>query len=104
MWASADETRHAPPNSRVEQTVSSFPILEQSQVAAAVSEPGLMRLDFWQQACAPRRALEPRLEHLAQRRSREFTGYRIDGDQVTTADFAVQSIPTLVLLRPRRIQ
>jgi thioredoxin len=81
--------------------LSSFPILEHSDVAATVSEPGLVLLDFWQLSCAPCRALEPRLEQLTQRRAGEFTGYRIDvdTDQATPADFGVQSIPTLVLLR-----
>jgi thioredoxin 1 len=81
--------------------LSSFPILDHRDVAAAVSGPGLVLLDFWQQSCAPCRALEPRLEQLAQRRAEEFTGYRIDVDtnQTTPAEFGVQSIPTLVLLR-----
>jgi thioredoxin 1 len=41
------------------------------------------------------------LKHLAQWRAGEFTGYRIDVDtnQTTPADFGIQSIPTLVLLR-----
>jgi thioredoxin 1 len=84
-----------------EQSLSSFPILEHAGVAAAVSGPGLVLLDFWQHSCAPCRALEPRLEHLAQRRAGEFSGYRIDVDtnQTTPAAFQVQSIPTLVLLR-----
>jgi thioredoxin 1 len=58
-------------------------------------------LDFWQASCAPCRALEPRLEKLAQRRPGEFTGYRVDvdADPDTPAEFGVRSIPTLVLLR-----
>ncbi|WP_219416395.1 thioredoxin family protein [Pseudonocardia nigra] len=81
--------------------MSSFPILDHAEVPAALSEPGLVLLDFWQQSCAPCRALEPRLEQLTQRRSGEFTGYRIDVDtnQTTPTDFGVQSIPTLILLR-----
>ena len=54
--------------------MSSFPILEPTDVAAVVREPGLVLLGFWQLPCAPCRAPEPRLERLAQRRTAEFTG------------------------------
>ncbi|MGA5191447.1 thioredoxin family protein [Streptomyces griseoincarnatus] len=84
--------------------MSAFPLLRRDDVAAATSRPGLVLLDFWQATCAPCRALEPRLEHLAQRHPGEFTGYRIDvdADRVTTADFDVLSIPTLILLHDGR--
>ncbi|GHE75860.1 thioredoxin family protein [Streptomyces lavendulocolor] len=84
--------------------MTAFPILRRDQLTAAMSVPGLVLLDFWQASCAPCRALEPRLEHFAQRHLGEFTGYRInvDTDQTTTADFDVLSIPTLILLRERR--
>lgn len=82
--------------------MSAFLILD--QVAAALDQPGLVLLDFWQASCAPCRALEPRLKQLGERRGNEFTGYRVDvdADPDTPAQFDVLSIPTLVLLRNGR--
>jgi thioredoxin 1 len=84
--------------------LSAFPILYRDQVAAALDQSGLVLLDFWQESCAPCRALEPRLEALAQRRGEEFAGYRVDvdTDPDIPAEFDVRSIPTLVLLRDGR--
>lgn len=81
--------------------MSAFPTLDHSEIAAALNQQGLVLLDFWQATCAPCRALEPRLEQLAQRHPGEFTGYRIDvdTDPDTAARFGVHSIPTLVMLR-----
>lgn len=83
--------------------MSAFPTLLREQLTAAMSGPGLVLLDFWEASCACR-ALEPRLEHFAQRHPGELTGYRIDidADQTTTADFDLLSIPTLILLREDR--
>ncbi len=83
---------------------SSFHRLDHADIRAALDVPGLVLLDFWQASCAPCRALEPRLEQIAYRRSGEFLGYRIDVDANPAAagDFGVQSIPTLILLRDGR--
>lgn len=81
--------------------MSAFPILDPGQVTTVLNEPGLVLLDFWQATCAPCRALEPRLDQVAQSHPGEFRGYRIDvdTDEHTPARFGVQSIPTLVWLR-----
>jgi thioredoxin-like negative regulator of GroEL len=70
-------------------------------VNQAISRGGLVLLDFWQAACAPCRALEPRLEAFARRHHGAFTGYRIDidTDTITPARYQVMSMPTLVWLR-----
>jgi len=83
---------------------SSFHRLDQADIRAALDVPGLVLLDFWQASCAPCRALEPRLEQIAHRRSGEFLGYRIDVDTNpdVAGDLDVQSIPTLILLRDGR--
>ncbi len=84
--------------------MSAFPILDPDQLQGVLREPGLVLLDFWQASCAPCRALEPRLEEFAQHHPGAFTGYRIDVDtnQTTPAEFGVQSLPTVVLLRDGR--
>ncbi len=81
--------------------MSSFHSLDHADVRAAIHVPGLVLLDFWQASCAPCRALEPRLEQIAYRRSGEFLGYLIDVDANPEAagEFKVQSIPTVILLR-----
>ena len=83
--------------------MSAFPILHRDQLDPALAGPGLVLLDFWQASCAPCRALEPRLEHFAQRHPGAFTGYRIDidTDLETAQRYGVQSIPTILLLQER---
>lgn len=78
-----------------------FPVLPAGQVDQATGPGGLVLLDFWQAACPPCRALEPRLEAFARRHPGVFTGYRIDvdTDQRTPDRFGVMSIPTLIWLR-----
>lgn len=74
-----------------------FPVLAAGEVDSAIST-GLVLLDFWQESCAPCRALEPRLEAFARAHRGAFRGYRIDvdSDPGTAARFAVMSIPTLI--------
>jgi thioredoxin 1 len=83
---------------------SSFHHLDHTDIRAALEVPGLVLLDFWQASCAPCRALEPRLEQIAQRRSGGFLGCRIDVEANPDAAgaFDVQSIPTLILVRDGR--
>ena len=42
-----------------------IPTLDENTLRDALSQPGTVRLDFWQETCAPCRALEPRLERFA---------------------------------------
>ena len=79
--------------------MSSFHSLDHADVRAAIHVPGLVLLDFWQASCAPCRALEPRLEQIARRRSGEFRGYRIEVDASPDAagELDVQSIPTVAM-------
>ena len=56
--------------------MSALPILDPGQVATVLNEPELVLPDFWQAACAPCRALEPRLDQFAQHHPGEFRGYR----------------------------
>jgi thioredoxin-like negative regulator of GroEL len=81
--------------------MAGFPVLPADQVDQATGQGGLVLLDFWQAACPPCRALEPRLEAFGRRHPGVFTGYRIDvdTDQRTPDRFGVMSIPTLIWLR-----
>lgn len=84
--------------------MSSFPLVDSTELAAKVTEPGVVLLDFWQEACAPCRALEPRLERFARSHHGAFHGYRIDVDTQSdaVARYNVMTIPTLVVLENGR--
>lgn len=79
----------------------SFPLVDEHSLAEALSGPGRVLLDFWQESCAPCRALEPRLERFTADHPGAFRPYRIDVDSqlALTRRLQVMSIPTLVLLQ-----
>lgn len=58
-------------------------------------------LDFYQASCAPCRALEPRLERIAQQYTGRVQVYRFDveRDMSVAKDLAVKSIPTVLVFR-----
>lgn len=62
---------------------------------------GPVVLDFYQATCPPCRALEPRLERVAQGYAGRVAVYRIDVDQdpTVTERFHVNSLPTVLVLR-----
>lgn len=61
-------------------------------------------LDFYQASCAPCRALEPRLEAIAQQYAGQIPVYRIDieHDLPIANHLAVKSIPTVLVFRNGR--
>lgn len=72
------------------------------ELAAKVLEArGPVVLDFYQATCPPCRALEPRLERVAQGYAGRVAVYRIDIDQdpTVTERFRVNSLPTVLVLR-----
>jgi len=77
-----------------------LPELHAEQASSELGR-GLVLLDFFQATCPPCRALEPRLEAFAGRHRDALTVFRVDLDHnaETPRDFAVMSLPTLVLLR-----
>ena len=69
--------------------------LTNPEVKSRVLEaPVPVALDFYQAICAPCRALEPRLQGVAERYAR-----RLDRDLEVAERFDVQSLPTVVVFR-----
>ncbi|MGQ0549641.1 MAG: thioredoxin family protein [Armatimonadota bacterium] len=62
---------------------------------------GPIALDFYQASCPPCRALEPRLERVAQEYASRVAVYRIDVDRdLPVAErFGVMSLPTVLVLK-----
>lgn len=69
--------------------------------AMALHAPGSVALDFYQASCAPCRALEPRLERVAQQYADRLLVYRVDieHDLAVAERFGVTSIPTVLIVR-----
>lgn len=63
--------------------------------------PGTVVLDFYQASCQPCRALEPRLERVAQQYQGQLRVYRVDLDRdLPVAErFDVTSLPTVLIFR-----
>lgn len=68
--------------------------------AKAIEATGPAVIDFYQASCAPCRALEPRLQRVADR-YRALPVYRVDIDRdLSIAErFAVKSLPTVLVLQ-----
>lgn len=69
--------------------------------ARAFQTTSPVALDFYQASCPPCRALEPRLERLAEQYVGRVPVYRVDleRDMAVAERFGVQSIPTVLILR-----
>lgn len=61
----------------------------------------LVLVDFWATWCAPCRMLAPVIEQLAEKYNGKVTVAKVDIDeqQELAMDFAVQSIPTVILFK-----
>ena len=68
--------------------------------ARVLHASGPVALDFYQASCPPCKVLEPRLEHWAAQHKDRLPVYRvdIDRDMPVANRFAVQTIPTVLLL------
>jgi len=58
-------------------------------------------IDFWAEWCGPCRMLAPTVESLAEKYAHQFTFAKVNVDELPDVanKFAIQSIPTLVLLK-----
>jgi thioredoxin len=77
-------------------------ILTRREIEAKVLEaPGLVAVDFYQASCPPCRALEPRIDRIAQEYAGRVAVYRIDVDRnLPVAErFGVLSLPTVLILK-----
>jgi len=65
---------------------------------------GTAALDFYQASCPPCRALDPRLERIAQHYADRLPVYRVDIDRdlAVAERFGVASIPTVLVFRRGR--
>ncbi len=74
--------------------------LDNSDFAAAV-ESGVTLVDFWAPWCAPCKAMGPVLEQVADSLDGQVTIAKVNVDESPelAAEFRVQSIPLLVLLK-----
>ena len=69
-----------------------------------IEAPGAVLVDFYQASCAPCRALEPRLQRVAQRFHAALPVYRVDIDRdlPIAQRFGVNSLPTILVMRAGR--
>ncbi len=80
------------------------PVTAEDVDSKVVQSPGPAVLDFYQASCPPCRALEPRLERVAEQYAGRVPVYRvdIDRDMAVAERFKVMSIPPLMILRNGR--
>ena len=75
--------------------------LSDSSFSSEISKHPLMVVDFWAAWCGPCRQVAPIIEELA----KEYTGrvafgkLNVDENPITSNEFEVQSIPTLLIFR-----
>jgi thioredoxin 1 len=80
------------------------PLTHDELDAKVLHAPGPIVLDFYQAGCAPCRALEPRLAHVAEHYSGRVRVYRVDleHDLSVAERFGAKSLPTVLILRAGR--
>src|SRR5881398_4164850 len=76
-------------------------ILSDSTFSSEISKYPLMVVDFWAAWCGPCRMVAPIVEQLAKEYSGRvaFGKLNVDENPLTSGEFKVQSIPTLLIFR-----
>jgi len=76
-------------------------ILSDATFSSEISKYPLMVVDFWAAWCAPCRKVAPIVEQLAKEYSGRiaFGKLNVDENPLTSSEFQVQSIPTLLIFR-----
>ena len=76
-------------------------ILSDSSFSSEVSKHPLMVVDFWAAWCGPCRMVAPVIEELAKDYAGKvvFAKLNVDENPLTSNEFEVQSIPTLLIFR-----
>lgn len=76
-------------------------VLTDSNFAAEVAKYPLMLVDFWAPWCGPCRMVSPIIEQLAKEYSGKavFGKVNVDENQMVSASFGIQSIPTIMIFR-----
>ena len=76
-------------------------ILSDASFSSAISKYPLMVVDFWAAWCGPCRSVAPIIEQLAKEYSGRVTFGKLNVDEnpLTSEEFQVESIPTLLIFR-----
>ena len=79
--------------------MSNIEPLAQHAIADALTQPGILVIDFWAPWCGPCRTMAPQFERAAQLRPQyRFAKVNVDEQPTVANAFQIRSIPTLVVI------
>jgi len=84
--------------------MSHIETLTQPTIGAALSQPGILVIDFWAPWCGPCRTMAPQLDRAARLRPQyRFAKINVDEQPTVANAFEIRSIPTLVVIRDGQV-